>query len=134
MRSTALLVTLLLVFGLVPVVGWLVLAANLDPSGLGRGIGKALLVLFSPMPVGGLLMFGAAALFQRGYLAPRIVATVGTVFVFLGAATIAVAAILHFGSCGPSGACTSELFRAVGFVVYAALQIGLIVLVWRAPR
>lgn len=134
MRNTILVATVLGVLGLVPIGGWLAFAANLDPAGLGRAIGRALLVLFSPMPVGGLLMIGAAVFLGRGGTAARVVATVGTALVSLGLLAIVAAWIQRILRCGPAGARTEDLIAILALIAYLALHAGLIASVWRLPR
>jgi len=123
---------LLIVLGLVPIGVWIALASTLEPSGLGRNIGKAILVVVFPMPAGGALMILGAALMGAKPRGGRIVATIGTVIVGLGALFFTVVWVRRFTGCGgPAGVCTPELLQALGLFGYALLHTALIALVWR---
>jgi hypothetical protein len=131
-RNPAFLRTLLVVFGLVPIGAWIAVASTLEPSGLGRSIGKAILVVLSPLPAGGLLMILGGAMFAAKPGAARIVATIGAGMVFVGALFLAVVWARRFTGCGSrTGICESELLQTLVLVVYAAVHVALIVLVWR---
>ncbi len=132
-RNTTLVRVFLIAFGLMPIAAWIAFAANIEPAGLGRSIGRAILVILSPLPFGGLLMILGAGLFRLRPRAARIVATVGAAIVGLGAAFVAAVWVRRFASCGgPSGICTPELFEAFALLGYALLQGWLVVLTWRA--
>ena len=134
MRHPAFIIGLLVAFGLIPVGLWVAFAATLEPAGLGRSVGKALLVLFAPLPVGGALMIFGAALLLRTRIAGRIVATVGAGIVALGGFVIGGGWVKRFAECGPVGACGDELVGAGATLLYAVVHLGVIALVWRARR
>ncbi len=131
MRGQTLIVLLLVASALVPIGAWLLMYANLEPSGLGRSIGKAILVVMAAPAFGGLLMIAGAVMFHHAPRAARIVATVGAVVVL--ASGLVAAAVLAYGyaNCGGAGCSEEFVAAAVGFV-YAIAQIGLIALIWRA--
>lgn len=121
------------VLGLVPIGVWIAIAATLDPSGLGRSIGKAILVVLSPLPLGGFLMILGGAMMNAKPRAGRILSTIGAAIVCIGALLFAGMWVRRFTGCGgPDGICTPELMQAVGLLGYAALHGGLIALVWRS--
>jgi len=126
---------LLLAFGALPVAAWIAFAASLEPSGMGRSIGRAILVVLAPLPFGGLLMIFGAGLMRRRPQAARIVATVGAAIAGLGTAFIATVWGRRFASCGgPDGICTPELLEALALLAFAVLHGWLIVLVWRMRK
>jgi len=135
MNRTALAGILLVVFGLVPIVVWIAMALNLEPSGLGRSIGRALLVVLAPLPFGGALMILGAAFLRRTRRAGRIYATVGAAIVLAGVAFLSAVWMRRLASCGgPAGICTPELIEALAGFAYASIHGGLIALVWRGYR
>ena len=135
MRNPTLVIVLLVILALVPIGGWLAMAANLDPSGLGRSIGKAILVLLAPLVLAGLLMIAGAFMLERTHNAGRIVATVGAAIA--GAGSMVLAAI-WFGrarSCVEGlHLCTDNLVELCAMLAYALAHFGLIALVWMARR
>lgn len=135
MRNPIVVIVLLVILALVPIGAWLAMAASLEPAGLGRSIGRAILVLLSPMVLAGLLMIAGALMFNRTRQAGRIVATVGAAIA--GSGTLLLAAIwlgraracvdgLHL--------CTDNLVELGAMLAYALAHFGLIALVWRARR
>ncbi|HEY7609924.1 MAG TPA: hypothetical protein VIF14_11885 [Alphaproteobacteria bacterium] len=135
MRNPVLVIVLLVIFALVPIGAWGAMLASLEPVGLGRNIGKAILVLLSPLAFAGLLMILGATMFNRTRRAGRIIATVGAAIVGFGALALAVLWLERAGRCvEASRFCTDRLAEGSGFLLYAIAHIGLIVLVWRARR
>ena len=135
MRSPTLVIVLLVLFGVAPIGGWLAMAASLDSAGLGRSIGKAILVLLSPLAFAGLLMIIGAAMFNRTRRAGRIFATVGSGIVVAGALILAGLWLERTGRCVEgSSFCMDRLAEGGGFLLCAIAHIGLIALVWRARR
>jgi len=131
MRRHALQI-LLIVFGLIPVALWIALAANIEPAGLGRSIGLAILVLLAPLPFGGVLMIAGAAWLTRTRRLGRILATIGAAIMLIGVAILAIVWVRRFADCGgPPGACTGTLIEGLGGFAYALAHAGLIALVWR---
>lgn len=131
-RPPAFIRLLLIALGLVPIGVWLALASTLEPSGLGRSIGKAILVVVFPMPAGGAIMILGAALMGAKPRGGRIVATVGSVIVGLGALFFTAVWVRRFTGCGgPAGVCTPELLQALGLFGYALLHAAMIALIWR---
>lgn len=135
MRSPIVVIVLLVILALVPIGAWLAMATSLDPAGLGRSIGKALLVLLAPMAFAGMLMIVGAAIFDRTRRAGRIFATVGASLA--GAGSLFLAAVwlgcarrcvegLHL--------CTDNLVELGAMLAYAVAHFALIALVWRARR
>ncbi len=135
MRNPTVVVVLLVILALVPIGGWLAMAANLDPTGLGRSIGKAILVLLSPLVLAGLLMLAGAAMFNRTRRAGRIVATVGAGIASAGALLLAAIWFGRAGLCvdGPH-LCADNLVELAAMLAYAGANFGLIALAWRARR
>jgi len=135
MRNPVLVVTLLAILGVVPIAAWLAMAANLEPAGLGRSIGRAILVVLAPLGFAGVLMILGAVMFNRTRRAGRIFATVGAGIAAAGVGFLAVLWLGRAGRCvDGAGYCTDLLGQGAGGVVYAILHIGVIVLVWRARR
>jgi hypothetical protein len=134
-RNSALIRILLVVFGLIPVGAWIAMAASLEPVGLGRSIGLALLIILAPLPGGGLLLILGAGTMAKAPRAGRIAATVGAAMVGLTVLFIAAVWARRFADCGgPPGICTPELLESLGLLAYALLQGGLAALVWRSRR
>lgn len=126
---------LLILFGIVPLVlfGWM--ALSLDPGGLGRSIGKAILVVLSPFVLAGLLMMLGSAMFNRTLRAGRVMATVGAGIVVAGTAFLGVLWLWRAGRCVErASSCNDLLMHSVGMLVYAAAHVALIVCIWRARR
>jgi hypothetical protein len=135
MRNPILVIVLLVGLALVPIGGWLAMAANLDPSGLGRSIGKAILVLLSPLVFAGLLMIAGAAMLRRTRSAGRIVATVGAAVAGAGALLLAAIWFGRAGRCVDGvDICADDLVELGAMVLYAIAHFALIALVWRARR
>lgn len=130
MRSLTLVTVLLVVSSLVPIGVWLLMAANVEPAGFGRAIGRAILVLLSPPAFAGLLMIAGAVMLHHTPHAARIVATIGTVVVLVAGLGVAAMLARSYANCGGAG-CGEELVRAVAAFAYALAQIGLIALIWR---
>lgn len=134
-RQANLIRIALIVLGLVPIGAWIAIASTLEPAGLGRSIGQAILVVLSPLPLGGVLMILGSALFQAKPRGGRIVATVGAAIVAVGALFLTTVWVRRFTGCGgPAGICTPELMQALGLLVYAMLHGALIAWVWRSRR
>jgi hypothetical protein len=135
MRNPIVVIALLVVLALVPIGGWVAMAASLDPAGLGRSIGKAILVLLAPMAFAGLLMIVGAVMFDRTRRAGRIFATVGASIA--GAGSLILAAI-WFGRTGRCvdgvNICTADHVVLGLMLAYSIAHFGLIALVWRARR
>jgi hypothetical protein len=135
MRHPTLVIVLLVLLALVPIGAWLAMAASLDPVGLGRSIGLAILVLLSPLAFAGLLMIVGAAIFNRTRRAGRIVATVGAGIALAGGLVLAGLWLDRVGRCVEgSSFCTDRLVEAGGFLLYAIAHVVLIALIWRARR
>jgi len=135
MRSPVVVVVLLVILALVPIGAWLAMAANLDPSGLGRSLGKAILVLLAPMAFAGLLMIVGAVLFNRTPTSARIVATIGAGIVALGSLLLAAVWLGRTRSCVEGlHLCTDNLVELGAMLAYALVHFGLIALVWHARR
>jgi len=111
------------------------MAASLEPVGLGRSIGRAILVVLAPLGFAGILMILGAAMFNRTRRAGRIFATVGAGIMFAGVGFLAVLWLDRAGRCVESGSyCTDLLVQGGGGFSYAIAHIVLIALVWRARR
>jgi hypothetical protein len=135
MRNSATVIGLLLVFGLVPVAAWFAMAANLDPGGLGRSIGGAILVMMAPLALAGLLMILGAVTFNRTRSAGRVLATIGAGTMLAGTGTLAAVWLGRVGRCVEgSSYCMDLVVESAGAFLYAAAQGVLIVLIWRARR
>lgn len=135
MRNPVVAIVLLVLFALVPIGAWLAMAASLDPAGLGRGIGKAILVILAPLGFAGLLMILGAAMFNRTRRAGRVLATVGAAIVVAEVGFFAAIGLERGARCvEASGFCTDRLVEGGGLLGYAFAHVGLIVLVWRARR
>ncbi len=135
MRNPILVVVLLVILALVPIGGWVAMAADLEPAGLGRSIGKAILVLLAPLAFAGLLMIVGAAMFERTRRAGRIFATVGASIA--GAGSLILTAIWFGRARGCVDGlhlCTDNLVELGLMLAYAIAHFGLIALVWRARR
>ena len=134
MRNPILAVVLLVILGLVPIAGWLAMAASLESTGLGRSIGKAILVILAPLGFAGILMILGAVMFNRTRRAGRIFATVGAAIVALGIGILALVWFDRAGRCVEgSSFCTDLAVQGAG-LLYAIAHIGLIALIWRARR
>jgi hypothetical protein len=132
-RNATLVRILLAAFGLMPIAAWIAFAAKIEPSGFGRSIGQAILVVLSPLPSGGLLELLGAGLMGRWPRAARVLATIGAAIVGLVAVLLAAVWGERIVNCGgPSGICTPELLEAFALLGYALLQGWLIALIWRA--
>jgi hypothetical protein len=135
MRNPIVVIILLVIFALVPIGGWAAMAANLDPSGLGRSIGKAILVLLSPFVLAGVLMIAGAVMLERTRRAGRIVATIGAAIAGAGALVLAAIWFGRTGRCVDGvNVCTNELVVLGLMLAYAIAHSGLFALVWRARR
>lgn len=135
MRNPTLVIVLLVLFGLVPIGFCAAMLANLEPVGMGRSIGLAIVVVLSPLAFAGLLMIIGAAMFNRTHRAGRIFATVGSAIVIAGALILAGLWIERMGRCvEASSFCIDVLAEGGGFLAYAIAHIGLIALAWRARR
>jgi hypothetical protein len=136
MRNPLVAIVLLVILALVPIGAWLAMAASLDPAGLGRSIGKAILVLLSPMVFAALSMIVGAAMINRTRCAGRIVATIGASIVAVGGSLLLAA--VWFGrarNCVEGlHLCTDNLVELGAMLAYAIAHFGLIALVWRARR
>jgi len=135
MRSPTFVIVLLVLFGLVPIGAWLAMVASLEPAGLGRSIGRAILVVLAPLGFAGILMILGATMFIRTRRAGRIFATVGAGIMIAGAGFLAVLWLDRAGRCVEGGSyCTDLLFQGGGGFLYAIAHIVLIALAWRAGR
>lgn len=135
MRNPTVVIILLVILALVPIGGWLAMAANLDPAGLGRSIGKAILVLLAPLVLAGLLMIAGAVMLERTQNAGRIVATVGAAIAGGGSLLLAAIWLGRTRSCVDGlHLCTDNLVELGAMVAYAIAHFGLIALVWAARR
>ena len=133
MRNPILAIILLVVLALVPIGAWLLMAASLDPAGLGRSIGKAILVLLSPLVFAGLLMIIGAAMLNRTRRAGRIVATVGAAIAGAGSLLLAAVWLGRARGCVEGlHLCTDNLVELGALLAYSIAHFGLIALVWRA--
>lgn len=130
MRSLTLVTVLLIASSLVPIGLWLAMAASVEPAGIGRSIGRAILLVMSPSAFAGLLMIAGAVMLHHTPQAARIVATIGTAVVLVAGFGAAAVLTRRYSSCG--GDCGEELFHAIAAFVYAFAQFGLIALIWRA--
>ena len=131
MRSLTLVTVLLVASSLVPIGAWLAMAASIEPAGIGRSIGRAILVVMSPSAFAGLLMIAGAVMLHHTPQAARIVATIGTAVVLVAGFGAAAVLTRRYSNCGGEG-CGEELIHAIAAFVYAFAQIGLIALIWRA--
>src|SRR6185369_16438892 len=109
MRNPTLAIVLLVLFGLVPIGAWLAMAASLEPVGLGRSIGRAILVVLAPLGFAGILMILGAAMFNRTRRAGRIFATVGAGIMFAGVGFLAALWLDRAGRCVESGSYCTDL-------------------------
>jgi hypothetical protein len=135
MRHPTLIIVLLVLFGIVPLVLFAWMAASLEPSGLGRNIGKAILVVLSPFVVAGLLMIVGSVMFNRTLRAGRIMATVGAAIVVAGTGFFGLLWLERVGRCVERGSlCNDLLMHSGGMILYALAHVALIVLIWRARR
>jgi hypothetical protein len=135
MRKPAVVIILLVLFGLAPIGAWLAMAANLEPAGLGRSIGRAILVVLAPLGFAGILMILGAVMFNRTLRAGRIVATVGAAIILLGVGFLGVMMLERAGRCvEASSYCMDRIVEGGGLLLYAIAHIALIALVWRARR
>jgi hypothetical protein len=132
MRTPVAAVVLLILFGLVPVGLWLAMTVSLEPVGLGRNIGMAILVVLSPAFFGGLLMIAGAAMLQRTRRFGRIVATVGAGIVALEAAVIALFWLARVSRCTEDGSfCVERMAEGGAAFLFALAHVAVIILVWR---
>ena len=135
MRNPTLTIVLLVLFGIVPLVLWAWMAASLDPAGLGRNIGKAILVVLSPFVFAGLLMIVGSAMFNRTLRAGRIMATVGAGIVVAGTGFFGLLWLGRAARCVERASlCNDLLMQGGGVFLYAAAHLALIALIWRARR
>lgn len=135
MRSPTLVIVVLVLFALVPIGACTAMLASLDPAGLGRSIGLAIVVVLSPLAFAGLLMIIGAAIFNRTRRAGRIFATVGSGIIVAGALILAGLWIDRTANCvEASRFCTDRLVEGGSFLLYAFAHVGLIALIWRARR
>ena len=135
MRNPVLVIVLLVLLALVPIGAWLAMAASLDPAGLGRGIGKAILIVLSPSALTGVLMIVGAAIFKSTRRAGRIVGTVGASIAGIVGLIAAVFWLQSAGRCVEGGHfCTDRLVEGGALLLYAIAHFGLIALIWRARR
>lgn len=135
MRHPTLIIVLLVLFAVVPLVLFAWMAASLEPSGLGRNIGKAMLVVLSPFVLAGLLMIVGSVMFNRTLRAGRIMATVGAGIIVAGTGFFGVLWLGRAGHCVERGSlCSDLLMQGGGMFLYAVAHIALIVLIWRARR
>lgn len=135
MRNPILVIVLLVVLALLPIGAWLAMAANLDPAGMGRSIGKAILVLLSPLVIAGLLMIAGAVMLERTRRAGRIVATVGAAVAGTGALLLTAIWFGRARGCVDGlHLCTDNLVELGAMLAYAFAHFGMIALVWRARR
>ena len=135
MRNPILVIVPLILFALVAIGAWVAMAASLDPVGLGRSIGRAILVLLSPFAFAGLLMIVGAAMFNRTLRAGRIFATVGAAIAGLGALLLAAVWLGRARRCVEGlHLCTDNLVELGAILAYAIAHFGMIALVWRARR
>ena len=135
MRNPVVVIVLLVLFGIVPLVLWAWMAAALDPAGLGRSIGKAILVVLSPLAFAGLLMIVGSAMFNRTLRAGRIVATVGAGIVVAETGGFGLLWLARASRCVERASmCNDLLMQGGGVFLYAAVHAALIALIWRARR
>jgi hypothetical protein len=135
MRNPTLTIVLLVLFGIVPLVLWAWMAASLDPAGLGRNIGKAILVVLSPFVFAGLLMIVGSAMFNRTLRAGRIMATVGAGIVVAGTGFFGLLWLGRAARCVERASlCNDLLMQGGGVFLYAVAHVALIALIWRARR
>lgn len=135
MRNPTVVIVLLVILALVPIGAWLAMAASLDPAGLGRSLGKAILVLLAPMAFAGILMIAGAVLFGRAPISARIVATVGAAIAGLGSLLLAAIWFGRARGCVDGlHLCTDNLVELGLMLAYAVAHFGLIALVWHARR
>jgi high-affinity K+ transport system ATPase subunit B len=133
MRNPVVAIVLLVLLGLVPIGVWSAMASTLDPAGLGRSIGKAILVVLAPLPFAGLLMILGAAMLRRTRRAGRIFATVGAAIVLAGAGALSVMWLARVGRCiEGSSYCWDRMIEGGAGLVYALAHAALIALTWRA--
>jgi hypothetical protein len=135
MRNPTVVIVLLVILALVPIGAWLAMAFSLEPAGLGRSLGKAILVLLAPLAFAGFLMVVGAVMFNRAPCAGRIVATVGAAVA--GAGSLLLAAIWFGRARGCVDGlhlCTDNLAELGAMLAYAIAHFGLIALVWHARR
>src|SRR5262249_19032884 len=112
MRKPSFTVALLIIFGLVPIAAWIAMAASLEAAGLGRSIGKAILVILAPLGFAGILMILGAVMFNRTPRAGRIIATAGVGIVIAGVGILAVMWLQGAGRCvEASGFCSDRLIE-----------------------
>lgn len=131
MRNLTLVTVVIVASSLVPIGAWLAMAASIEPAGIGRSIGRAILVVLSPSAFAGLLMIAGAVMLHHTPQSARIVATIGTAIVLIAGFVAAAVLTRRYANCGGVG-CGEELVHAVLAFAYAFAQIGLIVLIWRA--
>ena len=135
MRRPIVVAVVLAVLALPPIAAWLLMAASLEPGGLGRSIGRAILVVLSPPAFGGLLMIVGALLLRRTRRAGSICATVGAALVAVEATILAGVWLERTGRCvDASSFCVDRIVEGGAFALYALAHVGLIVLVWSARR
>lgn len=119
-------------FGLVPIAAWIAMAASLDPVGLGRSIGKAILVVLSPGLVAGLLMILGAILLRRTRRAGRIYATIGAAIMLAGVGFLSVWWLTRATRCIEAASfCLDRMVEGGAGLAYAVVHGVLIVLLWR---
>lgn len=135
MRKPAVIIVLLVLLGLVPVGAWGMMALSLEPVGLGRSIGKAILAVTALLPFAGGLMTLGAVMFKRTRRAGRILATIGAGIVGAGAGAAGIFWLAGAGRCVEAGSfCTDRLVEGGSLLLYAIAHVGMIVLIWRARR
>jgi hypothetical protein len=135
MRHPTLIIVLLVLFAIVPFVLFAWMAATLEPSGLGRNIGKAILVVLSPFVVAGLLMIVGSVMFNRTRRAGRVMATVGAGIMVAGTGFFGVLWLGRAARCiERASLCNDLLMHGGGMFLYAVAHVALIVLIWRARR
>jgi hypothetical protein len=123
---------MLVVLGLIPIGLWIAMAASLEPVGLGRSLGRAILVVLAPGAVAGLLMLAGAAFFARTRRAGRILATVGAGIIVAGVGFLALTWLERVSRCDEATRfCADRLAEGLGGLAYALLHAALIVLLWR---
>ena len=132
MRRPFLIVGALGLFGLAPIATWVAMAASLEPPGLGRNIGMAILVVLSPGAVAGVLMILGAILFRRTRRAGRIFATVGAAIMLAGVGFLSVWWLARASRCvEATGFCLGRLVEGGAGLAYALAHVVLILMVWR---
>lgn len=132
MRGSVLIIGALCLFGLAPIAAWIAMAASLDPGGMGRSIGMAILVVLSPGAVAGMLMILGAILLRRTRRAGRILATIGAAIMIAGVGFLSVMWLARASRCVEAGSfCVDRLIEGGAGLAYVLIHGVLIALLWR---